>query len=423
MRPAHGLAGLVALAVIGACGDGAQSSSAFVPVSISDGAALTDAQGDVTPAGPHDAILETLEDAPGPEAGDLGEASFEDADPETAQTGPWEPRGGWKEAIESAPDSWTWVDVEGTHCGDGSPTGFAINPHEGATTLFLYLEGGGGCWDYLTCEGLIQTSFHLSGYDESTFNGLIAEAYKEMWFFDRGSETNPLADAHFVFIPYCTGDAHAGDAVRELQGLLPWNSGTFHFKGRANLIADLAHIVPSFPGVKRVVLSGASAGGFGAGLNWPLVRDAFGPGVRVDLIDDSGPPLQPNGGVWENWIETWNVHFPQGCVGCESEVAAVVDYLRSQMLSQGRMALLSNARDAIISAFFQLSPFVFEERLYGVLDVLDEEPDAHYFVVDGAAHTMTIFGTQGYESGEGVPLTEWLIQFLGDEPDLVSLRP
>ena len=117
------------------------------------------------------------------------------------------------------------------------------------------------------------------------------------------------------------------------------------------------------------------------------------------------------------------MHFPQGCVGCESEVAAVVDYLRSHMLSQGRMALLSNARDAIISAFFQLSPFVFEERLYGVLDVLDEEPDAHYFVVDGAAHTMTIFGTQGYESGEGVPLTEWLIQFLGDEPDLVSVRP
>jgi hypothetical protein len=244
-----------------------------------------------------------------------------------------------------------------------------------------------------------------------------------MWFFDRESDTNPLADAHHVFIPYCTGDAHAGDSVRELQGLLPWNNGTFYFKGQSNLVADLAHIVPSFPGVERVVLSGASAGGFGAGLNWPLVTQAFGPSIRVDLIDDSGPPLQPNDGIWSKWIETWNVTLPEGCEGCEDSVLAVVDYLRAHMLTQGQMALLSNARDAIISTFFQLSPFVFEERLYGVLEVLDQEPAAHYFVIDGAGHTLTVFGTQGYEAGSGVKLTDWLIDFLADEPELKSLSP
>ncbi|MBD89902.1 MAG: hypothetical protein CL940_06175 [Deltaproteobacteria bacterium] len=427
MRTCASVLGAIAvMSLVAACGADAEPSTSFESVAISDASALTDLSGDAQGG-----------DAPAAED-DVGRGAEDTAlaldglspellpaeDVADAQTSaPWEPPAGWGEPVEAASDAWTWVEVEGTHCGDGSQTGFAINPHEGATTLFLYLEGGGGCWNYLTCDGLVQTSFHLGGYDASTFNGLIAEAYKDMWFFDRESDTNPLADAHYVFIPYCTGDAHAGDAVRELQGLLPWNNGTFYFKGRSNLEADLAHIVPTFSDVERVVLSGASAGGFGAGLNWPLVGAAFGPEVRVDLIDDSGPPLEPSSGIWEDWYETWNIELPQGCIGCEDDVSAVVDFLRSDMLQHGKMALLSNARDAIISAFFQLSPFVFEERLFSVLDVLDEEPNAHYFVVDGAGHTMTIFGTEGYEASDGAKLTDWLIDFLADAPDLKSHRP
>ena len=110
-------------------------------------------------------------------------------------------------------------------------------------------------------------------------------------------------------------------------------------------------------------------------------------------------------------------------MGCEGDVAAVVQYLRAYMLPKGKLALLSFSRDAIISAFFQLSPFVFEERLYAVLDLFDEEPNAHYFVVDGASHTMTIFGTGGYEAHDGTKLTDWLVGFLGDDPGLGSLKP
>lgn len=425
---------IAALGLLVGCGADERGSKRYVPVAISDGFVTSDVGGDRAAEASADvsmdASMDASVDAEVPDAppvdldglsGDLqpeGDASWDGC-----PTQAWEPPNGWAAPIEASPDTWTWIEVEGTHCGDGSETGFAINPHEGAKTLFLYLEGGGGCWDYLTCEGLIQTSFHLDGYDESTFNGLIAEAYKDMWFFDRDSDTNPLADAHHVFIPYCTGDGHAGDAVRELQGLLPWNSGTFHFKGKSNLVADLAHIVPSFPEVERVVLSGASAGGFGAGLNWPLVGQAFGPGVRVDLIDDSGPPIEPNAGIWPTWIETWNVVLPEACTGCDGNIAAVVDYFREEMLHQGQLALLSYTRDAIISTFFQLSPFVFEERLYGLLEVLDQEPAAHYFAIDGAGHTLTILGTQGIESTGGVKLTDWLIDFLGDAPELQSLSP
>jgi len=406
---------------VSACGDDANPGGGLVEVPFSDVTSLPDALGDVSV----DALADGSADGVTHDGAteEVVDAIAEISDAVLDATPHWTPPGGWQPPLEVDPDQWTWIDVEGTQCGDGSATGFAINPHAGATTLFLYLEGGGGCWDYLTCEGLVQTSFHLNGYGEETFEGLIAEVYKNMWLFDRDSETNPLADAHFVFIPYCTGDAHVGDAVQELQGLLPWNNGTFYFKGRANLLADLAHIVPTFPEVERVVLTGGSAGGFGAGLNWPVVSDAFGQGIAVDLIDDSGPPIEPNAGVWPKWLSAWQVELPEGCVGCEGNVTAVVDYLRTHMLPKGKMALLSFSRDAIISTFFQLSPFVFEERLHGVLDLFDQEPNAHYFVMDGASHTMTIFGTEGYEASDGTKLTDWLIGFLGDGPELESVKP
>ena len=52
--------------------------------------------------------------------------------------------------------------------------------------------------------------------------------------------------------------------------------------------------MPTFASkVTQVVLTGASAGGLGAGLNYGMVQDAFG-NVPVTLIDDSFPPFTGN---------------------------------------------------------------------------------------------------------------------------------
>src|SRR4029078_8202026 len=50
--------------------------------------------------------------------------------------------------------SWTWVDVPGMGCDDGSGTGVAATPAPAGAagdTLFLYFMGGGACWDVCNC--------------------------------------------------------------------------------------------------------------------------------------------------------------------------------------------------------------------------------------------------------------------------------
>src|SRR4029078_10880988 len=55
-----------------------------------------------------------------------------------------------------------------------------------------------------------------------------------------------------------------------------------------NVTQYLSRIVPTFPDMQRVLLTGQSAGGFGAALDYVQVSRAFGT-VPVDLLDDSGP--------------------------------------------------------------------------------------------------------------------------------------
>jgi len=63
------------------------------------------------------------------------------------------------------------------------------------------------------------------------------------------------------------------------------------FLGYINVERYLARIVPTFPGLTKVLLMGVSAGGFGAGLNYAQTAKAFG-SVPVYELDDSGPPME-----------------------------------------------------------------------------------------------------------------------------------
>lgn len=326
------------------------------------------------------------------------------------------------EPIETPEREWTWVDFPETRCGNGSATGLGINLAPDAEYAFIYLEGGGACWDYSSCFGVVPTSMHLGGFDGDDFNGLITSVYLEMPLFDREDAINPLADAHYVFIPYCTGDVFSGDSEVELEGLLPWERETIHFHGARNIQEYLERLVPTFEGVDRVIISGSSAGGFGAGLTWPVFQEAFGD-TRVDVLDDSGPPINPSEGLWEQWVEVWNMQFPADCIGCETGAVGVVDYFRAELFDRGRFGLISYHTDLIIGGFFGLEPAQFEENIDMLMDTLDEEPNAQYFVIDGISHTLLIAGYRITEAPNGLPLWRWVEQMIDDDPDWESIRP
>lgn len=171
-------------------------------------------------------------------------------------------------------NKWTVVMVEGAVCRDGSPTGIGVNPNPNSDKLAIYLEGGGACFNTLTC-----------GMNPANGASMLSGLTGRGGIFDRADAANPVKDWNFVYVPYCTGDVHAG---ANPSGSIPGVNGTQHFVGYTNVGLDLERIVPTFPSVTKVLLTGASAGGFGAGANYLQAARAFG-SVPVYMLDDSGP--------------------------------------------------------------------------------------------------------------------------------------
>src|SRR5438045_3078067 len=107
--------------------------------------------------------------------------------------------------IDAPADQWTWVPFAGARCRDGSTTGVGVRVHPGATRLAIYFEGGGACFHDASC--VINDVFQNFG--ESQFNSW-STATGTGGIFDPTRDDNPYRGFSFVYVPYCTGDVHAG---------------------------------------------------------------------------------------------------------------------------------------------------------------------------------------------------------------------
>jgi len=182
--------------------------------------------------------------------------------------------------IAPTANTWQYIEIPGTKCIDGTPSGFAINHNPASTKIVFYLEAGGACFNDL-CESL----HHPMASNIPTTGGI----------FDRANTANPVRDWTWVYVPYCSGDVYAGQAETMLGGKLRY------FYGYSNITAFLERLVPSFPTTTQVLLTGSSAGGFGSAINYPQTQRAFG-SVPVVLIDDSAPPMSTD--VYPECLQT-----------------------------------------------------------------------------------------------------------------------
>jgi hypothetical protein len=101
--------------------------------------------------------------------------------------------------------------------------------------------------------------------------------------FDLGDRRNPFADYSVVYVPYCTGDVHLGNATKTYADGL-----TVHHSGYVNGTAALDYVATTFPAATQVVVAGESAGSVAAPLYGGLVADRLPRAAVTVLADGSG---------------------------------------------------------------------------------------------------------------------------------------
>lgn len=348
------------------------------------------------------------------DAGVLGDASLVDAAPPTEA-------GSLPSAdpIEAPGETWTWVDFPTSRCASGTPTGLAVNPHQGATDLLIYLQGGGECTTGEGCWGASPAAVFLDGFGEAQFaaaSGVTGSA-----IFDREDPRNPLRGASQVFIPYCTGDLHAGRVEADLRT----SDGAMHhtyFWGARDLEIFLARLVPTFPDVTRIYLTGVSAGGFGTILSYDVVARSFG--VRVDAIDDSGPPILAPHATRNGSLMVWGFEPPSGCTGPCDAYATVYDAARA-LQPASRFGFLLYAYDTTIADRYNFAtPSDYTAAIDAFSDSIASDANAATFIVDDPACdpvTHRCHVVENDDAAEDATLA-WITQMWSDDPAWRSTR-
>ena len=329
--------------------------------------------------------------------------------------------------INAPADEWTFIDFPEAVCMNGTPTGIAINPHASSEDVLLFLEGGNACFNLISCL----STANLDGYDAAKFASQGPGTLDGSPYLDRDNAANPLADFSYVYVPYCTGDVHAGDIADVMVA-----GEVRQFHGHKNMGLYLDRLVQTFPNAKRVVLSGASAGGFGAAFNYDLVAEAFGPSVKVTLIDDSGPPMgdQFIAECLQSHLKTtWGLSetLPADCVDCAADSWAepFVNHILTKFPERS-IGLISSEADATITTFWAFGedncaklnsglPIYPEGKyLLGLEDLRDRigaGTNFGMFLVPGDEHVFMDNGLNAV-SVDGVKLEDWIRDAIAEEP-------
>lgn len=282
--------------------------------------------------------------------------------------------------------AWTWVEVPGTACANGNPTGFGVNLAAASGDLFFYFEGGGACWSSETCFelGLAARVRALEDADEVDFAEIrpLLEAHP---LFDRDDPTSPFAGATYVYVPYCTGDVYSGDRVVEYDDA--GTARTVHHVGARNTQRLVDVLRSTLPGLARIWTVGSSAGGYGATLNHHRFVASW-PAAEVHLLQDCSPPVTPIDGEiidYQTWQTQWQWQLPPGCAGCDTDFGQVISAI-SAANPTSRVALLAYDEDAVVKAFFGYQALA--PALATLLDTHYDQPSTHAFVLSSTAHTM-----------------------------------
>ena len=123
--------------------------------------------------------------------------------------------------------------VDGSNCLDGTLAGYyhRASSNSSSTLWVFFLQGGGACFDEASCTARAKTHLGTSkGWAES-------EQPSHPVLSSNVTENPVFADANVVFVPYCTGDVHAGQ--RANASAATWG---LYFSGHRNLDAIVSHL-------------------------------------------------------------------------------------------------------------------------------------------------------------------------------------
>lgn len=190
-------------------------------------------------------------------------------------------------------------------CIYGQPYNFFVK-RGSVNKLIMYYQGGGACWDALTCGVPVCTSDAPASGKPGT---------SSVGFADLSNPNNPFRDWNVVFVSYCSCDVHFGQNEKQYTGSL-----LIHHRGYDNARIAEKWAREHFVNPEVVFVTGSSAGAYGAWFHAPLLESVW-PASQFHVLADAG-----NGVITDNFLQTyfpnWNfeANLPNNIKGVKDSI-------------------------------------------------------------------------------------------------------
>lgn len=202
---------------------------------------------------------------------------------------------------------WSQINPEGeTSCARGGEYKFFVRPAD-SDKLLVHFQGGGACWDDLSCSignGNSEGGGVL-GEDVTLFKDTVADGEGMAYtngIFDLENASNPVADYNVILVNYCTADIHYGAGDTTYTDVVTEEEITVAHNGVPNADAVLNWTFENFDAPSDVFITGCSAGAYGSIRHAPTILDAY-PDANSAQLGDSGVGglLAPDFSGFTNW--------------------------------------------------------------------------------------------------------------------------
>jgi hypothetical protein len=301
--------------------------------------------------------------------------------------------------------------------------------------VLVYFEGGGACWDNLTCtyplvDGLppqVPQFFIpavVAGTDPAGFDGIFKD-----------DPANPVRDWNKVYIPYCSGDIHVGSASRDYVSvghpLFPLPAGTpfrIEHRGFDNFMAVLAWTRQNMGQPKDVLVAGSSAGGYGATANFPWIQETFKT-AQVSVIADASQGITtPTFDQSTPGRGSWNPQLAPGVFGADLSMLPGEELMRRAALAYPRVkaAQFTTRVDGVQIGFYGVTrqfyppggscPFPAADWNQQMLAALTADAalvrNYRYYLAEGSYHTLLRSPLFYSEDSAGESFGAWVTNML-----------
>jgi hypothetical protein len=164
--------------------------------------------------------------------------------------------------------------------------------------LLMYYQGGGACWEQLTC------SVPVCDDDVNPEGGDNPNNFSS-GFADLANPDNPFRDWNIVFVSYCSCDVHFGNTAQDYGNTNPNNPLHVEHRGYQNARVVEKWAREHFVNPEAVFVTGSSAGAYGAIFHGPVLQLDPWPASQFHVLGDAG-----NGVITADFLrnefENWN---------------------------------------------------------------------------------------------------------------------